>query len=512
MFDANRFFREATLRICSSLNMEEWLFESLTYFRRFIPVESAYLTHFAAETGTQTALAKATSGGGEALEVTVSVPESVRKHFARGPGRDVHVARRARDLMPSRPWIERGLLAADQAVLSVRLRIRRETIGAVILVGATAGCLTSEHARRVAMLREPFAIALANSIQYRQLFRLTESVSDDNRFLRAELRERAPEVVGQDMGLKQVMDLVHHVAPRVSPVLLLGETGTGKEVVASAVHQLSQRKTGPFVKVNCGAIAESLMDTELFGHEKGAFTGAITTKKGRFERADGGTLFLDEVGELKPEAQVRLLRVLEEKVIERVGGVQPVPVDTRLVAATHRDLEAMVRAGTFREDLYFRLRVFPITLPPLRERREDIPALAHHFVQKKVREMGLGDPPTIAPAGMAALMDYGWPGNVRELENAVERAVILASGPLQFEDLRAPSGVRRANDGRAPTRQSGLALDAVVREHIEAVLRLTRGRVAGEHGAATLLGVNPSTLRKKMRKLRIPFGRTARWR
>jgi len=309
--------------------------------------------------------------------------------------------------------------------------------------------------------------------------------------------------------------MVRQVAALSSPVLLLGETGTGKEVIAGAIHNLSQRKEGPFIKINCGAIPENLMDSELFGHEKGAFTGALSQKRGRFERGEGGTVFLDEVGELRPEAQVRLLRVLQDKEIERVGGTKPFKVDIRVIAATHRDLESMIEAGTFREDLYFRLKVFPIVIPPLRQRRGDIPSLVHYFVAKKTRNMGLTRIPSLAQGAIERLMAYSWPGNVRELENAVERAIILSKGaPLAFEDLQGRAGGEHPLEERPGILRgqdmTTVALDELVARHIHHVLAMTGGKVGGKGGAAQLLQVNPSTLRKKMRKLGIPFGRKSR--
>ena len=218
----------------------------------------------------------------------------------------------------------------------------------------------------------------------------------------------------------------------------MGETGVGKEVIANAIHNLSLRSNGPFIRVNCGAIPPTLMDSELFGHEKGAFTGALFQKRGRFERADGGTIFLDEIGELPLEAQVRLLRVLQEKEIERVGGTETIQVDIRVIAATHRNLDQMLAEGRFREDIYFRLRVFPIAIPPLRLRPEDIPVLVQHFIQKKCREMKTVKIPSLAPGALDRLMLYNWPGNVRELENAVERELIVNKGSLlSFDDLDA---------------------------------------------------------------------------
>lgn len=246
------------------------------------------------------------------------------------------------------------------------------------------------------------------------------------------------------------------------------------------------------------------------GREKGAFAGALYKQRGRFERAHQGTIFLAEVGELSPDAQVRLLRVLQEKEIERVGGQESIKVDIRIVAATHRNLESMMAAGTFREDLYFRLMVFPIAVPPLRERRSDIPALVDHFIRKKSREMGFKGAPVVAPEAMARLMEWYWPGNVRELEYAVERALILNKGDtLYFEDIQSRSPEKK--EARTPVSEPDiLAFDSVVKQHLEQVLAVTGGRINGPGGAAELLKLNPSTLRQKLRKQGIPFGRKTR--
>ena len=295
-------------------------------------------------------------------------------------------------------------------------------------------------------------------------------------------------------------------------MLLLGETGSGKEVIANAIHKASLRRQEPFIKVNCGAIPPTLMDSELFGHEKGAFTGALSQKRGRIERANTGTLFLDEIGELSLEAQVRLLRVLQEKEIERIGGSGPITVDIRVIAATHRNLEKMLGIGAFREDLYFRLRVFPISIPPLRNRMMDLPALVQHFIQKKAREMKRSPAPGLAFGALERLTAYHWPGNVRELENAVERALILSRGePLVFDDI-APKTDKFPGDRIFPLSApipEILDLNVMTSHHIRRILDACKGRVEGESGAARQLNMHPSTLRKRMRKLGIPFGRKA---
>jgi transcriptional regulator with GAF, ATPase, and Fis domain len=316
--------------------------------------------------------------------------------------------------------------------------------------------------------------------------------------------------VGAGSGLRDVVEMVRQVAPLGSPVLLRGETGAGKDVIANLIHYASPFRDGPFVKVNCGAIPESLIDSELFGYEKGAFTGAVGQKRGFFERAHRGTIFLDEVGELPLAAQVRMLRVIQYREIQRVGGSASIPVDIRVVAATHRNLEEMVREGSFRQDLWFRLNVFPIVIPPLRQRKSDIPALADHFIRRKSRELRLPAPVHLAPGAVDRLVAYDWPGNIRELENVVERALILhKGGPLSFDRVLSREEYRQAGEDPASPGGRRRTLDEVVAEEIRRTLAGTNGKIHGPGGAAELLGVNPTTLRSKM-KARHPFRRPRR--
>jgi hydrogenase-4 transcriptional activator len=287
-------------------------------------------------------------------------------------------------------------------------------------------------------------------------------------------------------------------------------------VIARAIHTRSPRAPGPFIRVNCGAIPPDLIDSQLFGHERGSFTGALEMRKGWFERADGGTLFLDEIGDLPPAAQVRLLRVLQDGQLERIGGQQPIRVDTRIVTATHRDLTLMVREGRFREDLWYRIAVFPVLLPPLRERREDIAELARHFARRSATRFGL-TPRLPSPQELAALTAYAWPGNVRELAAVIDRAVILGNGErleivpaLGIGAVHDPPGATTAPPApwdAGPAGDRVAPLDAAMRQHIESALVATRGRIEGLHGAARLLRVNPHTLRARMRRLGIPWGR-----
>jgi transcriptional regulator with GAF, ATPase, and Fis domain len=388
------------------------------------------------------------------------------------------------------------------------LEVGGEKLGALVLLAQGRNRFSEEHARLFSLLNEPFSIAVSNTLKHQEILRLKDLLADDNRYLHRELlRLSGDEIVGADFGLKGVMGMVREVAPLGSPVLLLGETGVGKDIVANAIHYSSPRKDGPFVKVNCGAIPETLLDSELFGHEKGAFTGAISQRRGRFERANGGSIFLDEIGELPPQAQVRMLRVLQYKEIERVGGTNPISVDIRLIAATNRNLEEMVKAKQFREDLWFRLNVFPIRVPPLRERKEDIPALVHHFINRKILELRLPVPPPLAHGVIDRLMAYHWPGNVRELENVIERALILSKGqPLSFDDLARGKSNDRSLIQVEP-QDAPLKLDEVTSQHIRRVLEMTKGKVHGKGGAAEMLGINPSTLRNRMNQLGIPYGR-----
>ncbi|MCH1921222.1 sigma-54 dependent transcriptional regulator [Shewanella sp. A3A] len=312
-------------------------------------------------------------------------------------------------------------------------------------------------------------------------------------------------IIGQQQGLKATMRQVDLVAQTDSTALILGETGSGKELIARYIHQQSHRAGRSFIRVNCGAIPAELIDSELFGHEKGSFTGAATQKRGWFERADGGTLFLDEIGELSLAAQVRLLRVLQEGTLFRVGGEQEINIDVRIIAATHRNLAEAVTKGAFRDDLLFRINVFPITLPALRHRSEDIAALTAHFAQKASDKLGL--PLTLAtPQQIDYLKQYHWPGNVRELQVIVERAAILGQGQYLAieESLILPSTAPKALSA-AVTSANILpssdfpTLDEVVKRHIASALNHCHGRVEGPFGAAKLLALNPNTLRSKMR-------------
>lgn len=319
-------------------------------------------------------------------------------------------------------------------------------------------------------------------------------------YLREELRSRGEfaDIVGESDAIWNVLREIDLVAGTDSTVLILGETGTGKELVARAIHRNSGRSEGPFVKVNCGALPDSLLESELFGHEQGAFTGALQRRAGRFELAEGGTIFLDEIGEMPAAAQSRLLRVLQERELERVGGTETIRIDTRVIAATNRDLPQMVDEGTFREDLFYRLNVFPVSLPPLRERMDDIPTLVRAFVNSLAPRLGRVFE-SVPDSVFRALQRYSWPGNVRELQNVIERAMILSPD----RELTLPDGLFPSVAREPKTGNTLRSLREVEIEHIEYVLRVTRGVIAGEQGAARILEMKPNTLRSRMQKLGI---------
>jgi transcriptional regulator with GAF, ATPase, and Fis domain len=512
--DDMTFFHQATMKICGSLDENRMIRECHLFLKEFLPLTSMMLCTYEGDKGAM-----------HILSLTDNLPEEAKTQ-------PLFLSSRSREFLDTEAATSRvcqygnqknnpvslemkhflGLSRYSEIVLS--LKLDDERLGAVLMFSDGSNEFNAEHARLASLLHDPFAVALANLLKHRELTRLKDLLADDNQYLRRELHHLSgDEIVGARFGLRDVMEMVWQVAPMDVNVILTGETGVGKEVFANAVHYASARRNGPFIKVNCGAFTENLLDSELFGHEKGAFTGAMQSKRGRFERAHKGTLFLDEVGELTPSAQVRLLRVLQDGSFERVGGSRPVLVDVRIIAATHRNLPQMVKNGQFRQDLWFRLNVFPIHIPALRERTSDIPELVHHFINRKLKAFNLSGHPVVAPGTMEQLTAYEWPGNVRELENMVERALIRHQGqdgtqPLQFPDLAGEhqeAGLfLRPDSMEAGGHQT---LDDAIKQHICSVMKATNGKIQGKAGAAAILNIHPSTLRSRMDKLGISYGR-----
>jgi transcriptional regulator with GAF, ATPase, and Fis domain len=397
------------------------------------------------------------------------------------------------DRLPNKPWMtENGL----KSFAGHPLTFRGELLGVVAMFGRRP--LPDNEFERLAVFAHEAAIAIKNAQLFSEVEQLKNRLQAENLYLQEEIKfeHNFVEIVGNSPAIKSVLRKLEKVAPTDSTVLILGETGTGKELVARAIHNLSPRKARSLVRVNCGAIPSNLVESELFGHEKGAFTGALAKRIGRFELADGSTIFLDEVGELPPETQIKLLRVLQEREFDRVGSNKPTKVDVRVIAATNRNLHEAVKVGSFRADLFYRLNVFPIEMPPLSARASDIPLLVDRFVTKFSSKIGKKID-GVSQATMDHLMKYAWPGNIRELENVIERATILSEGPLL--QINEPLLYQRTPTEPA----SSGTLEEFERAHIIRVLQETEWVIEGKQGAATRLGLHPNTLRSRMQKLGI---------
>jgi formate hydrogenlyase transcriptional activator len=505
--DENNFFRQVTIRICGNLDIEKALLQCLSYLKQTMPVDIMLLYTHDRDIGGVRTIASAPASGDKKLGSLTDICLKAAVISERTEAQHLTIFNSS-ELDPVSRQLTQDFGTSYPSVLIMPLSICGERVGGLAVVAVRKERFSEIHTRLLSFLNEPFAIALSNTLRYHANLKLKDILADEKQDLHPGLPAVSRnKIVGADHGLKGVMEMVQKVAPLETPVLLLGETGVGKEVIANAIHSLSPRRDRSFIPVNCGAMPETLLNTELFGHEKGAFTGAIAQKRGCFELANRGTIFLDEIGELIPQAQIRMLRVLQNKEVVRVGGSRPISVDIRIIAATNRDLAEMVRTNQFRKDLWFRFNVFPIAIPPLRDRKQDIPALMQHYVKRKSAEQKLRTPPLLAPGAIGRLISYSWPGNVRELENVVERALILNNaGPLKFErsTLRPPG-----NEAKVFPAQEGelQKLDDAISMHIQRAMKKAEGRIHGSGGAAELLGINPSTLRYKMDRLKIPYGR-----
>lgn len=514
-FDERTFVNDATHRLFSSLRIEEALNAFLKYMRDYIPVdvvtvgvadssqttlrylavadrdagllidESVRLTPAAIEAGLKYRI------GAVVIDNCISSSRAVQESFGHffSAGFDIYTSHQ-----------EEGFSTMTMAV-----GLGKPVTAYYNIVAFGRNRYTEKHSERLKLLRQPLTGAILNLVHHQDVLWQNEKLKNVNRALQTRLgHSSAVPIIGAETSLRESLSRARRVAVTESPVLITGETGTGKELFAHAVHRMSGRSAGAIVCINCGAIAESLVDSELFGYEKGAFTGATEMKRGYFEQADGGTIFLDEVAELPMAVQVKLLRVLQEKTFYRVGGERLISVNVRVITATHRNLAGMVDRGEFRKDLWFRLNVFPIHLPPLRDRTEDIPEMAVHIASLKAREMNLPFQPLFTPQAMGQLKAYTWPGNVRELQNIIEHRLIISGGtPLSFSDLI------RFQTGESLTGETGAggesfkSMDDLISDHIREALRICGGKIYGPGGAAELLGLNPSTLKGKMRKYHI---------
>ncbi len=538
------FFQSAILHITSSLDLPVSMERVFNFLRRYIPLSAISLHQYDSTLKGLKLLFLVTKQGFSYVEKFVPIPTQegiahlerqnrpfislVEQSSAETPIAGYH-SRAIREFLPVRP----------RAYMIGILGLGEDIVGHIALMGPGTHCFTEEHHRMFKLLLRPFSLAMVNMLQFKRTLDFQARLDAERTQLAVENRLlRGHNLIGATGGLREVFKSIEHLAGSELPVLLLGETGTGKEVVADAIQQISPRHDRPFVKVNCGAIPDTLIDSELFGFEKGAFTGAHGARAGFFEQADGGTLFLDEVGELPPQAQVRLLRVLQNGMVQRLGGANAIRVDVRIIAATNRNLGSMLQNGQFREDLYYRLNVFPIHIPPLRERGGDIVPLIAHFIEKSAACLGI-PPPPVEPASLERLMTYSWPGNIRELENLVGRALTLDPGKpvniapflpydrswhLKAEEsgdyLRtlieqrvnavldarlgaSPQGTTLAARDVAPDPAALPGLAEANADLIRKALAQSRGKIHGPGGAAEILRINPSTLRKRMRKLGI---------
>lgn len=502
--EEHAFFFEATKQLYSSLAPDVSMTAFIDYISRFLPLHSFSLTSMPPP-----------------FTQIVSVTRFAEGEPVRCPFEVVHVgleqARLAEQLGFTRAESFKDYLLVSKEdpmfrymtmfglgeptlpMFFMRLIREQTVIGSVSICMKTS--FTDEHFRLMRGLEGPLGMALSNMLQHHELEQLKEEILQDNQRLRQELKGLTHvDVIGSGRGLAWVMQRVKQAAPVDVPILITGETGTGKEVIAKAIHELSPRAPKFFVAVNCGAIPATLIDSVLFGHAKGAFTGATANHKGYFERAEGGTLFLDEIGELPLQSQARLLRVLETHEIEKVGGAAPLRVDIRLLAATNRNLRDMISAGTFREDLYYRLNVVSVQLPPLRERKEDIPLLVQYLLRKSAARFGVLTPP-LAQGEMERLLAYSWPGNVRELQNVLEEALVCTApgSPLRLH-LESQTRISPSSDSEVG------CYEDMQRGYFEKLLMQTGGRISGPKGAALMAGINPSTFRFKCKKLGIALG------
>jgi formate hydrogenlyase transcriptional activator len=510
---------DLTNRVVSTLDLRDVLREVLAQIRRVMQCEGVGVALPNPEDGKLRLYAMDYPDHRRKIEEGFEPPEEEES--------PVHAYRTGEPILLSGDQLRRDLIPGDiQSVVHLPLKGRDGIAGVLSMGSKRADAFGADDLAFLTQIGRQVAIAIENARTFGEVADQKNKLTQEKLYLEDEIRSelKFEEIVGRSDALRRVLEQIETVAPTDSTVLIYGETGSGKELIARAVHNLSTRQANAFVKLNCAAIPTGLLESELFGHERGAFTGAISQRVGRFELANRGTMFLDEIGEIPLELQPKLLRVLQEREFERLGSTRTLRTDARLIAATNRDLEALVAEGKFRSDLYYRLNVFPVRVPALRERVEDIPLLVRHFVQQFSRQMGKTID-AIDSDAMSALARYPWPGNIRELQNVIERAVILTSGPVlnvRTDELRAanqPAGTTGAptsaaivsnGDGRAATSNHSMreALEEAERQQILAALEKTNWVVAGADGAAARLGMKRSTLQSRMQKLGIRLSRT----
>ncbi len=506
---------DLTNRVVSNLGLRDLLREISANIRRVMQCDGVGIDLPSPDNGKLRLYALDFPGGGnliqEGLEPEAGEHDSSVKVFE--TGETIVVPREELDASPLTAQL------GVRSLVHLPMTGRSKVVGVLSVGSFKDDAFPDSDLTFLAQIARQVAIAIENALAFGEVSDLRDKLAQEKLYLEDEIRTelKFEEIVGKSEALRRVLQQVETVAPTGSTVLIYGETGTGKELIARALHNLSDRRQNAFVKLNCAAIPTGLLESELFGHERGAFTGAIAQRVGRFELANRGTIFLDEIGEVPLELQPKLLRVLQEREFERLGSTRTMRSDARLIAATNRDLDALVKDQKFRSDLYYRLNVFPVRVPSLRERPEDIPLLVRHFVQQLSRRFGKAID-SIASDTMSALVKYQWPGNIRELQNVIERAVILTTGAVlrvQTEDLRTSENLGVAAAASAspslaasPGRSMRSALDDAERQQILAALEKANWIVAGSNGAAALLGMKRSTLQSRMQKLGVRVSRT----
>jgi transcriptional regulator with GAF, ATPase, and Fis domain len=495
---------EFTFHVITSSDVENALNKIYQFFKKYIPLDYMDISIYDANEGCVYYKSIVNDDGVMLVDEKIKLSDAAQKGALEMVQRKIsHIKNSSEN--PVAIEVTKHLAIKDiGTILILQTNLKGSRFGIMSLVTWGKSRYTEKHIQFIENLLEPISGIIRHILSQLDIKSQKDRLVTEIQELKKRLGYR---IIGAQSGLKEVMHHVEQVAQLDIPILLTGETGVGKEVIANAIHIRSKRSGAPLVSFNCGAIPDTLLESELFGYEKGAFTGADSLKRGYFEQADGGTVFMDEIGEFSANAQVKLLRFLQVMEFHRVGGSRTISIDVRTISATNRDLESMVKNQQFRKDLWFRLNVFPIRIPPLRERLEDIEELANYFARRQSVEMNLPYHYSFAPEAMGQLKNYEWPGNVRELQNVIERALILSRGePLCFPSLvsypdNLSNGSSITPSERLPT------MEEMISFHIKKSLNLSKGRIEGNRGAAKLLGMNPSTLRSKMRKLGIKIKR-----
>ena len=501
------FIRESLSVIASgNYDAKQFLTEIFSLLSQFFPIDTMHLPLFDLKAESLIYKAFVINRKAMLLSEEIQLSEDLMKLFHLIKDQPLFMVNNSNQVAPVKEIANHFKVKATISVLSTIISTEGGCYSGLTLAAYGENRYMPEHIELINNLKDPLAETVLNVLdKVKKESRTAKAVSGVLE-VRTLLEHQSIDLaLNSQYGLKTVVNQVEQVGPLDSPVLITGETGAGKELIAKMLHGVSNRSDGPFIAVNCGALPESLLDSELFGFEKGAFTGAEQARAGYFEQADKGTLFLDEVGELPLQAQTKLLRVLQHQTFQRVGGSQPVTIDVRVITATHRNIPEMIKAKTFREDLWYRLNVFPIEVPPLRERRNDMPVLVQYLINRKLYEMNLSFQPRLAPGAMEQLIDYDWPGNIRELQNVLERALILCKGaPLTFSNL-VPNRPEDPKTEHVSSFENDrfLSMEEMMARHIYQSLKLSQGKVGGPGGAAELLGMHPSTLRARMKKLNI---------